>query len=154
MDAAKMKGMLRELRFSADLPDSLLEQLAEEMQEVSIPAGSTVFREGAENHSLYLVIHGHFTLSMNVPGRGAVPILTVGEGEMFGWSSLLGEGKMTTSAVATEDSLCLVVEAAKLHELSEADAAFGYHLMRRMAGAVSSRLIATRLQLLDLFGDH
>ena len=28
---------------------------------------------------------------------------------------------------------------------------FGFHLMRQMAGSLSKRLVATRLQLLDLF---
>lgn len=90
---------------------------------------------------------------MNVPGRGAVRILTLGPGEMAGWSALLDQGKMTASAVAVQDSEVIVAAADKLRQLCETNHDFGYHLMRQMAAALSERLVATRLQLLDLFAD-
>jgi CRP/FNR family transcriptional regulator, cyclic AMP receptor protein len=102
---------------------------------------------------LYLVRHGRVALEMHVPQRGAVRILTTGPGEMVGWSALLDQGRMTTSALATEDTELVVVPADRLKELCESNSKFGYHLMKRMADALSKRLVATRLQLLDLFAD-
>ena len=151
---ATLQRMLADLRFSEALPNDVLEQLADEVTLQEFARGERVFREGASSPFLYLVVEGHFSLAMNVPGRGSVPILTVGKGEMFGWSALLGEGQMTTGAVATEDATCLVAKAAKLGELCESNHTLGFHLMRRMAHALSARLVATRLQLLDVFSDH
>jgi CRP-like cAMP-binding protein len=60
---------------------------------------------------------------------------------------------MTASAVVVDDTEVIVAPTDKLRELSETNREFGFHLMRQMAGALSKRLIATRLQLLDLFAD-
>jgi CRP-like cAMP-binding protein len=72
---------------------------------------------------------------------------------MVGWSSLIANGKMTAGAVAVEDSEVVVAPANRLKELSETNHDFGFHLMRQMAAALAKRLVATRLQLLDLFAD-
>jgi CRP-like cAMP-binding protein len=149
----QLKGILEQLRFSAPLPREVLEQLAAESTVRRVPAGTYLFREGSDNRNLYLIRSGRLALEMNVPGRGEVRILTLGPGEMAGWSALLGDGKMTAGAVAVEDTEVVAAEADKLRQLCQSNRDFGYHLMRRMAAALSQRLLATRLQLLDLFAD-
>jgi CRP-like cAMP-binding protein len=144
---------LEELRFSADLPAEVLQQLAAESTMERKPQGTVLFRDGAINHNLYLIRSGRVALEMKVPGRGSVRILTLGPGEMCGWSSLLDQGRMTAAAIIVEDTEFVVAPADKLRTLSESSHEFGYHLMRRMADALARRLVATRLQLLDLFAD-
>jgi CRP-like cAMP-binding protein len=153
MEAAHLTSVLEEMHFSANLPLGVVEQLAAESALQRISAGVVVFREGSKNDNLYLVHSGRVALEMNFPGRGAVRILTLGPGEMVGWSSLLDHGKMTASAVTVEDTEFVVAPAIRLKELSETNRDFGFHLMRQMAGALAKRLVATRLQLLDLFAD-
>ena len=46
------------------------------------------------------------------------------------------------------------IPADRLLSLCEQDAEFGQHVMRWMAQSLSNRLVATRLQLLDLFAAH
>jgi hypothetical protein len=41
----------------------------------------------------------------------------------------------------------------KLRQFCEEDHELGYIVMRRMANVVASRLLMTRLQLLDMFAD-
>jgi len=151
MDTQQLKYVLEGLQFSAAMPADVLEKLADKSTLGSLMAGEVLFREGSENRNLYFVHSGRLALEMNVPGRGAVRILTIGPGEMVGWSALLGQGTMTASAVALEESELVAAPADKLSELSESNPEFGYHLMLHMAAALSKRLVATRLQLLDLF---
>lgn len=153
MEANQLTFILEELRFSSVFPAEVLDHLAAESAVEQASAGAVVFREGQSYDKLYLVRSGRVGLDMNVPGRGAVRILTLGPGEMVGWSSLLDQGRMTASAVALEDTEFIVAPSSKLRELCEANHEFGFHLMRQMADALSKRLVATRLQLLDLFAD-
>ena len=153
MDPTQLKFILEELRFSAHLPNEVLDRLAAESTIRHLPAESLAFREGSPTDNLFLIRSGRLALEMSVPGRGPVRILTLGPGEMAGWSSLLNQGNMTASAVAMEDSEVIVAPAAKLRELCETNHEFGFHLMQRMADALSKRLVATRLQLLDLFAE-
>ena len=88
---------------------------------------------------------------MCVPARGCVRLLTVGAGELLAWSALLGRGEMTATATADEDTQVIAIPAPKLLDICESYPEVGYHLMRRLAHALSRRLLATRLQMLDLF---
>lgn len=152
METKELKYVLEELRFSATLPGEVIEHLASQASLHKFSLDDTVFREGQQVDSLYLVRRGRIALEMSVPSRGAVRILTVGPGEMLGWSALLGQGEMTTSAVVTaEDTEVIVIPAAKMLQECESNPRVGFHLMKRMAEALSRRLVATRLQLLDLF---
>ena len=153
MDVDQLKFILEELSFSATLPPEVLDRLAAESTIQELKSGTVLFREGSLNNNLYLIRTGRLALEMNVPGRGAVRILTLGPGEMVGWSSLLDKGKMTAAAIAAEDTEIVCAPSNKLKELCEASREFGYHLMLQMAFSLSKRLIATRLQMLDLFAD-
>lgn len=148
-----VKSLLGELGFTADLPEKVVEELAAVSAVVDFPAGTTIFQEGAKNPFLYVVERGHVGLDMHVPGRGRVRILSVGPGEMLAWSALLGNGVMTVSAVALEDTHAIAASGPKLLELCGRNHEVGYQLMSQMAKSLAQRLVATRLQLLDLFAE-
>jgi CRP/FNR family transcriptional regulator, cyclic AMP receptor protein len=115
-------------------------------------AGITVFREGDPDSSLYVVEKGRVAIDIVVPGRGRMTILTVGPGEVFGWSSLFFQAPKTASARTVEPTSALVLAADPLRELCDADPHLGYLVTRRILDVVSERLKATRLQLLDIYG--
>jgi CRP-like cAMP-binding protein len=144
-------GLLGQLRFAAGLPPQTLVELTGLATEQAFAAKSVIFREGAHCPEVYIVQSGHVALEMNVPGRGAARILTVGEGELLGWSALLGDGRMTATATAIDDTRLVAISGAKLRVLCETNHAIGVRVMQQVATALSQRLVATRLQLLDLF---
>jgi CRP-like cAMP-binding protein len=88
---------------------------------------------------------------MCLPARACTRILTLGPGDIVAWSALLDEGLMTATAVATEDTELIQFSGVELRTLCDADSRLGCGLMRRVAEALADRLLATRLQLLDLF---
>ena len=148
-----LRDALRQLGFAADLPDRVIQELANVSALVDFPPGSVLFHEGTENPFLYLLRSGHVGLDMYVPGRGRVRILSLSPGEMLAWSALLGDGRMTVSAMALDDIQAVAMAAPKLRELCEADHEVGFQLMSRVAQSLAQRLLATRLQLLDLFAE-
>lgn len=110
-----------------------------------------LFREGEENRYLFVLLSGKLDLTMTVPGRSACRILTLSPGDLVAWSALVGDGTMTCSAVGIEPSKLLAIHASSIDAIIETDSTFGYHFMKMLATALSRRLLATRLQLLDLF---
>jgi CRP/FNR family transcriptional regulator, cyclic AMP receptor protein len=54
--------------------------------------------------------------------------------------------------VALTDVKLCSIRGQKLRDLCAADQEVGYHFMRETARSLGKRLLATRLQLLDLFG--
>lgn len=153
MDTRTLANVLRKLRFSESLPNHVIERVASLATLRGFPADTLLFREGASNDHLMIISIGRVALDMKVPGRGGVRIMSLGPGDMVAWSALLGGGPMTTSAVAMQDTQLVAIRAADAIALCESDPVFGYHLMRQVAQALANRLVATRLQLLDLFAE-
>jgi len=153
VDVESVVYVLSKLRFSERLPGSMLVRIAALAELRGFPAHSVLFRENADNDHLMIVAVGRVALDMQVPGRGEVRIMSLGPGDMLAWSALLGQGRMTTSAVALEDTQVVAIRARNVLQLCESEPEFGYQLMRQVAEALANRLVATRLQLLDLFAE-
>jgi CRP-like cAMP-binding protein len=116
------------------------------------PAGQTIFREGERDGQLYIVLEGRVALELHVPTRGRVTILTVGPGEMFGWSAAVaGLQKKTAGARTAQATWAVGLDSAALAAACEADHDLGFHVYRWLANVIAGRLTATRLQLLDMY---
>jgi CRP-like cAMP-binding protein len=150
MDTRRLTELLRAVSFSSDLPDEMLGKLAGISQARIFPAGSILFEERTRNNNLYLIWSGRVALDMDVPGHGGVRVLSLGPGDMVGWSAVLDEGEMTASAVATEDTEVVALAADKLLAQCQADPQLGYEIMLRVARQLAHRLLATRVHFLEL----
>lgn len=144
---------LRELRFATGLSEEDLNKLAQISSWAKLPAQTTIFSEGSQADSLYLIVSGRVELSMSIPGQGRLPILTLENGDLLGGSPALVAGEMTMTAVSLLDTEAIQVNAEALRLLCEDDHDIGYEVMRRVALALMNRLVATRLQVLDVHRD-
>lgn len=138
-----------------DLPAALLPALVAELAPASevweFHPGEKLFRENATFAHLLLIDTGKVALEMGVPGRGRSRILSLGAGDIVAWSAVLGNGQMTTSAISLEATCVIALPATQIHALCESNHEVGYFFMKALAKAIGERLVATRLQLLDLF---
>jgi CRP/FNR family transcriptional regulator, cyclic AMP receptor protein len=115
-------------------------------------AGEVFFREGDKQDFVYIVLEGRVSLEIFVPHHGKVRFCTAEQFDVFGWSSVTpGVRQRTAGAVAVLDSLVAAINADGLRQFAEDDHDFGYLLMRRLSNVVASRLMVTRLQLIDMF---
>ncbi len=146
-----MTTLLSKTIFGKHLSERYLVSLSNFGKHLELKAGETLFREGERNRDFYVLMAGKMDLTVMVPGRGATRILTLGPGDLVAWSSIVGDKTMTCSATCVEPSKLIAVPAAEVEELAESDPKFGYEFMRMLASAIAQRLVATRLQLLDLF---
>lgn len=140
--------------FLQSMPESVVSKLDELSHFQDFPPGSVIFAEGLEHSELYLVVHGHVRLDMTVPKRGRIPLITLGDGDLLGWSPLVGDYVMTSTATALDSVRTLTFRGNELRRLCELDHDVGYYVMRQVSKSLARRLVSTRLQLLDLFADH
>ncbi|MFZ5477372.1 MAG: cyclic nucleotide-binding domain-containing protein [Myxococcota bacterium] len=114
-------------------------------------AGATIFREGDDSAAVYLVAEGRISLSMRLPGRPEVTLLTLGPGELAGWSALTGAPLVVATGRAVERVVLIRLPRDSLLALCDQDHDIGYAVIRLAFGEVTRRLQETRLQLLDMF---
>lgn len=140
--------------FLGEIPANVAQAIRLLGQEVRWPPGVCLFAEGNGFSDFQIILEGHVRLEMNIPSRGRTPILSLGPGDLLGWSAALFDGTMTATATALDQVRTLSIPGEKLRQLCDAQPEVGYHFMKQLAAALSRRLLATRLQLLDLFADH
>ncbi len=117
-----------------------------------VKAGEILFKEGAKQDYMYVVLEGRIALDLYVPHHGKVIFYTTDKWEVFGWSGVTPVVRQRTAgAMAVMDGLVVAIDALQLNDLCDQDHDLGYLFMRRMVNIVASRLMVTRLQLLDMF---
>ncbi|HET6424732.1 MAG TPA: cyclic nucleotide-binding domain-containing protein [Planctomycetaceae bacterium] len=141
-------------RFLESLPERQRVQLEAIATRRHWPPGALLFQEGHEHENIYLLLCGHVRLDMLVPDRGRTALLTVGPGDLVGWSPLTGAQTMTATAMALEPTQALAFNGTRLRDACTEDHELGYYVMRQIVITLSERLLSTRLQLLDLFRGH
>lgn len=137
--------------FAAGWPHGIVSEVVAISRFVQYPAGAVIFEQSAVNRNLFLICTGLVGLDMRIPARGNARILTLSSGELLAWSALVGDGQMTATATALEPVRAIAIDGSELLRLCQQRTDIGYHVMTRMAEALSYRLTATRLQLLDLY---
>ncbi len=80
-----------------------------------------------------------------------VTILTVEPGDIFAKSALVPPYRSTASVVAIQALDAIALDGPRLRAALAADCVLAAALYPRLVQAISRRLDATRLQLLDLF---
>jgi CRP/FNR family cyclic AMP-dependent transcriptional regulator len=87
-----------------------------------------------------------------VPQRGAVTIETLHGGDVLGWSWLVPPHRTVYDARALGVVRTIALDGACLRGKCEEDPRLGYELLKRFTEVIVERLQATRLRLLDVYG--
>ena len=152
MDTQPILEELKTLDFGQYLEPHHLKQLAAMARQVDWLPNVTIFREGEVCTSVYLIQEGQVAIEIYVPGKGRTVILTLGSGQLLGWSPLFGQKPVTATGRTITETRALALNAVEVRKLCEVDHAFGCAIAWRVAEVIALRLKATRLQLLDIFG--
>jgi CRP-like cAMP-binding protein len=116
-------------------------------------AGERLCREGDAATEFFEIRSGVVALEIVVPGRDALLIETLHDGDLLGWSWLYEPHRWQFDARATAPCDLRAFDGACVRAACETDPALGYAFMQRFAAVMVERLQATRLQLLDVYGN-
>ncbi len=137
----------------AGLDPDELELIAGCASNVVFAEGERLFREGDPADVFFLVRHGLVALDAYVPNRGSLTVETVGSGEIVGWSWLVPPHRWHFTGRAVEPIRAVQFDGACLRGKCDADAELCRDLLTRFSQVLVNRLQATRLQLMDVYGD-
>ncbi len=150
MDPHQLADAIAHLKFTADLPAVVRRQLVDDAAMIDLKPGDVLFRCGAEASELYLIQEGRLVLEMEIEGRELTPVAELGAGDFAGWSSLIGTGKLTTTATAITDMQVIVIPGSRLAQICKEDPGAGLSIMTRIASGLAQRLVRTRQRLIQL----
>ncbi|HQR80543.1 MAG TPA: cyclic nucleotide-binding domain-containing protein [Actinomycetota bacterium] len=145
--------LLEDSPFFAGLDAQALAVFAGCAQTARFDTGELLFRAGQPADTFYVIRHGLVSIEMHAPAKGAVTLTTLDDGEVVGWSWLIPPYVWVFDARAAAPTSAVSFDGACLRAKCDADPALGYALMQRVSQMMYERLQATRVQLLDLYGD-
>jgi CRP-like cAMP-binding protein len=152
MGKKTLTELLRANPWFATLGEPQFEAMLAIASEASWPAKTEIFREGERNENIYLICKGQVAIDISVPMRGRTTLLTLSDGDVFGWSAILPVVRIKTASARTiQDTHAIVFDGVAMEEACKRDHELGYYVFRRLTNVVAARLTATRMQLLDMY---
>jgi len=148
-----LERILREHPFLHGMNEKHIKLLVGCASNVVFQAGQYIFREGEEANAFYFIRHGKVIVETHVPHKGPIIIRSREEDEIFGWSWLVPPYRWHFDARAVELTRAIALDGKCLREKCEQDHDLGYEIMKRFVLIIAERLEATRLQLMDIYGD-
>jgi CRP/FNR family transcriptional regulator, cyclic AMP receptor protein len=138
--------------FVRGMTDHQLATLSRACWVAPLRAGHRLFEEGGTAQRFWLLQSGHVALDLHSPGHDRLIVETLGPGDLVGLSWFIPPYQWQFGATAVQDTVTFELNAIAVRAACEEDPALGYALLRRVMSVASSRLHATRVRLLDLYG--
>lgn len=113
-------------------------------------AGEFLLKTGKPANHLFLIVRGRVAIELPPHGDvGAIIIQTLADGDPVGWSWMLPPYTWNLDARALEKTAAVAIDAAKLRERLDSDAALAAKLYRRFAEVMLQRIQAMTKQLYE-----
>jgi CRP-like cAMP-binding protein len=128
-----------------------LELLAGCARNVLFEKHDIIFRQGEDANLFYLIRNGQVALQLFADRQGPLTILTLGDGDVLGWSWLSPAARWKFTARALETTRAISLEGKCLRDKTEANHDFGFQLLKRFVLVIEERVQATRAQLLNVY---
>ena len=145
--------LVTEIGIFAGMRDEHLELIAGCGRNEVIGDGKYAFRQGDPANTFFAIRTGMVALEIAAPARPRLVIETLEPGDVLGWSWLVPPYRVRFDARAVDTVHAVAFDGACLRGKCETDSELGYELYRRFAVVITERLQATRMRLLDVYGD-
>ena len=120
--------LLRSIPIFAGLGGHALERIAKLVDEVDIPAGKVLMRQGEPGNEMFIVVSGSFTID-----RDGIAIRECGAGVSLGELALLTEGPRSATVTANEPGRVLAVGHREFHALLDVAPEISRHILGTLA---------------------
>lgn len=132
--------LLKELPLFSRLGDRDLDRVAQLTDEVDVPAGRVLMRQGDRGDEMFIVAAGRLTVD-----RDGRRLSERGPGESVGEMALLSKGPRNATVTAAEPSRLLVLAHREFNSLLDAFPSIRLHMLE---------VLAERVRVLDADAPH
>jgi len=141
---SETKDFLQRVDLFSDLPDKMLEKVAEMCQTQNFPANVTIVERNTPPESFFLIQEGTVDIftapDPEVQNSANAAVITLGKGQSFGEMSLIDQGSRSATVKTATAAKLLTINCQQFRELCDADTNLGYHVMRNIAADLSFKL--------------
>jgi CRP/FNR family cyclic AMP-dependent transcriptional regulator len=130
--------ILKEIELFEGVDFEVLNEIAGICSEDSYSKDTVLFEKDEQAKCLYILLEG--TVSLAIKNGGSITYNLSEPGDVFGWSSILENGKYTASGICATDLKVVIIEKDKLNRIFQNRPEVGFKVLQRLAGVISRRL--------------
>ena len=144
-----MEAIVKDHPFFKALPPAQLKLLAGCAANVRFEPGEMITKSNEPADKFYIIREGRVAIEINPPGRGAIIIETLADGDVIGWSWMFPPFTWNLDARALEPIKAVSLDGKCLRGKMDKDHDLGYELHTRFARLMLERIRALREQLIQ-----
>lgn len=152
-----VKEYLRSLPAFEDLGDEDLNRVVRHGRVRDVKAGEQIDVQGEPATMFYILVSGRLAVVLDLDfgvSKKSYMVTSIGPGQMFAWSGMVGNPTYTASGKTLSDSVILGFQVPELEREFQEDPRLGYVVMRAVARTIASRLRHMQLQLVQQYAVH
>lgn len=153
-----MKSMIKDKLASTELLKDLTPQQLDEISRLAIPCNfikdEVIFEQDQYAEYLYILLKGEVCIRFKPYDGEIINVARLGEGHVFGWSSVLGRAIYTSAALSITPSECAKIRGRDLQTLCQNHPDTGIIIMERLAAVIAERLTETNEQIFNLLSKN
>jgi CRP/FNR family cyclic AMP-dependent transcriptional regulator len=139
--------ILRRYPYFAAAQDEGLRALAMICEEVTVAAGTVMYREGDKADKLYILVEGEVDIQYTLGSGELRTVDTIVPGELMMWSALVEPYKSTAVVTARQNSRLMALDSEKLRAYCAKDHKVANDVLLHLTKMLATRLEGARIQL-------
>jgi CRP/FNR family transcriptional regulator, cyclic AMP receptor protein len=139
--------ILRRYPYFTAAEEDGLRTLAMICDEVAVPAGAIMYREGDKSDKLYILVDGEVDIQYTLGSGELRTVDTIVPGELLMWSALVEPYKSNAVVTTRQNSRLIAIDAEKLRAYCAKDHRVANEMLLNLTKMLATRLEGARIQL-------
>jgi CRP-like cAMP-binding protein len=140
--------------FLKDLTAEQYDLLFPLFEPITVTSGTVIFKQGDEAACLYIILQGRVAIEYKPYDGPKITLTHLHAGDIFGWSSVLGNQAYTSDAISTTQVESLRIRGADLKRLYVDHPNDCRSILEKLAEAVSPRWINAKHQIQNMLQNN
>jgi CRP-like cAMP-binding protein len=148
------KRELRRMHLLKDMPDAMLDKIAQAGQLRIFSADTVLFQQGDNLEYFYMILTGQVILEVEATPNVSLALGTVRPGYSFGISTFIPGATSSSTAVCIEPCELISLSGRTMTELFQQDWDLGYNFMLRLVRVFKSVMDHRTMLFLKTLQNH
>ncbi|MFH2091660.1 MAG: cyclic nucleotide-binding domain-containing protein [Pseudomonadota bacterium] len=150
---AKYAQILEQTKWAAEFSWESIRIICNFIQPVIAPKGAVIFKEGASEESLGIIVKGAVDIFKTSDTGGSIKLTTLKSSQTFGEMALIDGEPRSATGIAAKESIIFFISKESLLKMSEDHPKLGLQILWKISKLISQHLRKTTGMLVDYMGN-
>jgi len=146
----KLSDALKNTKIFSDLEEAELDILTSRMKRAQFAMGETVFREGEDGDTMYVILDGLINISVPLENGAALSLATMEKGNFFGDMAIIENAPRSATCKVIEDCDLIALNRSDFYDIIRHHPETALKILYRMMNIMAERFKASGAALSEM----